>query len=63
MATVNKWNGLLMGAKELLATSPAKAQAAFQAIVPPTRGDLASYFNAYRTMAAIYLFAGIIMIT
>jgi EmrB/QacA subfamily drug resistance transporter len=63
MATVNKWNGQLMGAKELLATSPAKAQAAFQAIVTPTRSDLASYFNAYRTMAAIYLLAGIIMIT
>jgi len=63
MATVNKWNGQLMSAKELLATSPAKAQAAFQAIVTPTRSDLAGYFNAYRTMAAIYLLAGIIMIT
>lgn len=63
MGIVNNWNGQLMAAKQMLATSPAKAQAAFQAIVTPSRSELAGYFNAYRTMAAIYLFAGIVMIT
>ncbi len=62
MAVVNKWNGGLLAAKALAATNPSKAMEMLKTIVAPTRHDLASYYNAYRFMAAVYLFAGIIMI-
>lgn len=53
MGKVNEWNMKLMTA----------TPETIGKIVAPTKSDLSSYFVAYRTMAAIYFFAGLVMIT
>ena len=55
MKLVNEWNAKIAEAAK---TAPET----LRNIAAPTRDDLAGYFNAYRLMAAIYLFAGIVMI-
>ena len=55
MKLVDDWN-------TKLAEAARTAPETLRNIVAPTRDDLAGYFNAYRLMAAIYLFAGIVMI-
>ena len=55
MGLVNEWNMKLAKAAQ-------SAPETLKNIVAPTRSDLSGYFNAYRLMASIYLFAGIVMI-